>query len=891
MRAGVEGNGAAVRDLSGIPTPRPAPRHESKDLLKEIEELICTRDGVSIDLLREDQGSRTTLGIFINGQVVDRVVPGSCGWGHLHPGDTIKAVNGVQVDAHSVLTQIRRARHSLGTAISFSVERIDSDGVARMHDAVILRQRLETVSRSEALIGLLMDHGELIQSVGDLGVKIGDGKILAVSRQMQTSFESIQLQFGEMQHETCQTEHNLATHLAFVQERTQRKLKQARRIWQDAVTDVNNVTQTDEPPAASESSENSALSDKAPATIAAAPATTHAHQVALLEEKMKQMDKRLSETLELEHQLRESRQAMAALQQQQHKQNEEMLDARSKNEDLKQRHSDMLTTCKEVQQESTEIKKEYSTVQAQLAESQNALMDKIRLAEEEQARTDALKLENSTLQKSLQELQDELADFQRTSEENLAQMAKQYEQKIKDAMKSVDNQKAQAETAKLQQQLKQADHALAAAQAELEKTHAKVLEADQAHASDKKQFVLLEEKVASLEHALAAALAELEKAHTEVLEANQAHASEKTESSLLAEKMARLELMCRDIERGHTQLEVAHRSAKERLHRTEKALKRVEEELGVTQIDLAEAQEIMAQLNEDTAEKANESAKLLARFSILENEKVALCEKNSSLLAAVKGSETELEDVKRQLIQCQQDLSAKCTEEGAARAELNSCRADLQAIDNMARLIAGDSKRSEAPADITSPTPGKQQNRDGLHPQDRVGKVQQMLARHESATRTAEEMAANSAEELAACRRQLAHEGKEMELVLSEICELQQAVEAQCVELASAYERIRQLEGGSGKTSAPAEQASPSAAQALAALSCPRVPVSMPNASDLLQSEADRARAWLQFPGPSAVMVPEPATVVARPGSRAGNLSAAAKGRKNKAVIAAHREG
>ena len=849
MRAGVEENGAAVRDISGIPTPRPAPRHESKDLLKEIEELICTRDGVSIDLLREDQGSRTTLGIFINGQVVDRVVPGSCGWGHLHPGDTIKAVNGVQVDAHSVLTQIRRARHSLGTAISFSVERIDSDGVARMHDVVLLRQRLTTVSRSEALIGLLMDHGELIQSVGDLGVKIGDGKILAVSRQMQTSFESIQLQFGEMQHETCQTEHNLATHLAFVQERTQRKLKQARRIWQDAVTNVNNVTQTDEPPADSESSENSALSDKAPATIAAAPATTHAHQVALLEEKVKQMDKRLSETLELEHQLRESRQAMATLQQQHHKQNEEMLDARSKNEDLKQRHSDMVTTCKEVQQESTEIKKEYSTVQAQLAESQNALMDKIRLAEEEQARTVALKLENSTLQKSLQELQDELADFQRTSEENLAQIAKQYEQKIKDAMESVDNQKAQAETAKLQQQLKQADHALAAAQAELEK------------------------------------------AHIEVLEANQAHASEKTERSLLAEKMARQELLCRDIERGHTQLEVAHRSAKERLHRTEKALKRVEEELGVTQIDLAEAQETMAQLNEDTAEKADESAKLLARFSILENEKVALCEKNSSLLAAVKGSETELEDVKRQLIQCQQDLSAKCTEEGAARAELNSCRADLQAIDNMARLIAGDSKRSEAPADITSPTPGKQQDREGLRPQDRVGKVQQMLARHESATRAAEEMAANSAEELAACRRQLAHEGKEMELVLSEICELQQAVEAQCVELASAYERIRQLEGGSGKTSSPAEQASPSAAQALAALSCPRVPVSMPNASDLLQSEADRARAWLQFPCPSAVMVPEPATILARPGSRAGNLSAATKGRKNKAVIAAHREG
>ena len=194
-----------------------------------------------------------------------------------------------------------------------------------------------------------------------------------------------------------------------------------------------------------------------------------------------------------------------------------------------------------------------------------------QLQEEEaraQARTVALKLEKSTLQKSLEELQDELADFQRTSEENLAQVAKQYEQKIKDAMESVDNQNAQAETAKLQQQLKQADHALAAAQAELEKAHAKVLEANQAHASEKKQFVLLQEKVASLEHALAAAQAELEKAHTQVLEA-----------------------------------EIAHRSAKERLHRTEKALKRVEEELGVTQIDLAEAQEMMAQLNQDTADK------------------------------------------------------------------------------------------------------------------------------------------------------------------------------------------------------------------------------------------------------------------------------------------------
>ena len=506
-----------------------------------------------------------------------------------------------------------------------------------------------------------------------------------------------------------------------------------------------------------------------------------------------------------------------------------------------------------------------------------------QLQEEEaraQARTVALKLEKSTLQKSLEELQDELADFQRTSEENLAQVAKQYEQKIKDAMESVDNQNAQAETAKLQQQLKQADHALAAAQAELEKAHAKVLEADQAHASDKKQFVLLEEKVASLEHALTTAQAELEKAHaklleanqahasdqkqfvlleekaaslghalaaaqaelekalTEVLEANQAHASEKKESLLLAEKMARLELMCRDIERGHTQLEVAHRSAKERLHRTEKALKRVEEEVGVTQIDLAEAQEIIAQLNEDTAEKANESAELLARCSILENEKVALSEKNSSLLAAVKGSETELKDVKGQLILCQQDLSAKCSEEGAARAELNSGRADLQAIDSMARLIAGDNRRLEAPADSTSPTPGTQQDREGLRQQDGVGEVQQMLARYESATRAAEEMAANSAEELAACRRQLAHEGKEIDLVLSEIGELQQAVEAQGSELASAYERIRQLEGGSAKTSAHAEQAPPTVRKA-----------------------------------------------------SLGNLFAAAKGRNNKAVIASHREG
>ena len=81
------------------------------------------------------------------------------------------------------------------------------------------------------MVGLLMAHGELIQKLGEWEAQAaaqGFVGLRQASRNLQKSFEGIQMQFGEMQHEAWQAEHNLSTHLASLQELVQRKIVQAR---------------------------------------------------------------------------------------------------------------------------------------------------------------------------------------------------------------------------------------------------------------------------------------------------------------------------------------------------------------------------------------------------------------------------------------------------------------------------------------------------------------------------------------------------------------------------------------------------------------------------------------------------------------------------------------
>ena len=96
---------------------------------------------------------------------------------------------------------------------------------------VLLRQRHESVARAESMVGLLMAHGELIQKLGEWEAQAaaqGFVGLRQASRNLQKSFEGIQMQFGEMQHEAWQAEHNLSTHLASLQELVERKIRQAR---------------------------------------------------------------------------------------------------------------------------------------------------------------------------------------------------------------------------------------------------------------------------------------------------------------------------------------------------------------------------------------------------------------------------------------------------------------------------------------------------------------------------------------------------------------------------------------------------------------------------------------------------------------------------------------
>ena len=151
--------------------------------------------------------------------------------GQLLEGDIIKAVDGVYVDNYSVLEQIRLSRDAIGTAISFTVERRGGQS----KDVVLLRQRLDSVSQAESIAGQLMEHSRLLQELGGLDENRGDPSGAGRNmRKLQSSFESIQVQFGEMQHEAWQAEHNLSTHLASLQENTQKKLAQARRLMQTA---------------------------------------------------------------------------------------------------------------------------------------------------------------------------------------------------------------------------------------------------------------------------------------------------------------------------------------------------------------------------------------------------------------------------------------------------------------------------------------------------------------------------------------------------------------------------------------------------------------------------------------------------------------------------------
>ena len=54
--------------------------------LREIEEQLFAQDGAPLDLLRKNfhgNAALTTLGIFLKGRLVERVIQGSCGWGQL----------------------------------------------------------------------------------------------------------------------------------------------------------------------------------------------------------------------------------------------------------------------------------------------------------------------------------------------------------------------------------------------------------------------------------------------------------------------------------------------------------------------------------------------------------------------------------------------------------------------------------------------------------------------------------------------------------------------------------------------------------------------------------------------------------------------------------------
>ena len=105
--------------------PAPDSRGGCEKAIRQIERAVCLEaDGSPVDLLRlVDKAVGTTLGVFLKGRLVERVVEGSCGWGQLYEGDLIIAVNGFDVDAYYVLDRIRECRDAVGHAISLTVDR------------------------------------------------------------------------------------------------------------------------------------------------------------------------------------------------------------------------------------------------------------------------------------------------------------------------------------------------------------------------------------------------------------------------------------------------------------------------------------------------------------------------------------------------------------------------------------------------------------------------------------------------------------------------------------------------------------------------------------------------------------------------------------------------
>ena len=95
--------------------------------LRQLQRIVCEEtDGTPIDLLRyaeKEKATRTTLGVFLKGRTIERVVQGSCGWGQLIEGDLVRCVNDIEVDAYSVVEEIRKCRDSIGHAISLTMDR------------------------------------------------------------------------------------------------------------------------------------------------------------------------------------------------------------------------------------------------------------------------------------------------------------------------------------------------------------------------------------------------------------------------------------------------------------------------------------------------------------------------------------------------------------------------------------------------------------------------------------------------------------------------------------------------------------------------------------------------------------------------------------------------
>jgi len=112
--------------------PTTESRAAAEKALRQLERIVCVEtDGNPVDLLScaekttltTQKATRTTLGVFLKGRLIERVVEGSCGWGHLFEGDLIRCVNDIEVDAYSAVEEIHKCRDAIGHAISLTVDR------------------------------------------------------------------------------------------------------------------------------------------------------------------------------------------------------------------------------------------------------------------------------------------------------------------------------------------------------------------------------------------------------------------------------------------------------------------------------------------------------------------------------------------------------------------------------------------------------------------------------------------------------------------------------------------------------------------------------------------------------------------------------------------------